>query len=214
MTTSFESNKELSEILHEFAVAQDMPSAELLNAFAKRYPHYAQELTEFAVALTLRSLQEKHSMRSHAEGQETSIATSKAVSTFWNTRYALQKSSEESIKVLPAKNLFAVLSRDECRVVTSDLGINVAFFIKLRDRQVEAESIPAQFIKRCAAALGTTVELVKAHFEAPSELQYGMAYKAAEKPSAGPKQSFEDAVCNSGLAQEQRLRLLSLKDSE
>ncbi len=46
----------LEEILHEFAVAEDVPSRELLEEFCENYPQYANELTELAIHLVMDAL--------------------------------------------------------------------------------------------------------------------------------------------------------------
>ena len=51
MDTLHRSPVPLRDILYEFSIAKDVPDAELLDEFTRRYPEYADALTEFAVEL-------------------------------------------------------------------------------------------------------------------------------------------------------------------
>ena len=90
------------------------------------------------------------------------------------------------------------------------LNANTVFVLKLRDRLIEADTIPESFRERLAEELKAPFDIVAAHFSGRAEVALHVHYKANQKPEAGKKQPFEEAVRNSGLSVEQQLYLLSL----
>jgi len=80
MTSTKNSSKPLRDVLYDFSLAQEVPNAELLDEYAKLYPHYAEELTEFAIDVFLEA-QRKTEETVHAyEEESVSPAVSRAMS--------------------------------------------------------------------------------------------------------------------------------------
>src|SRR5580700_9064653 len=50
-------NTPLRDAIYAMSLAQPVPDAELLDEFVRRYPEHADALTDFAIELTLDSLQ-------------------------------------------------------------------------------------------------------------------------------------------------------------
>ena len=82
--------------------------------------------------------------------------------------------------------------------------------MKLRDRLIRSDTIPQRFLRRVAEELKETIEVVMVHFAGQAEMPQHAYFKAAQKPEAGAKQTFDEAVRSSGLTPEQQEYLLSL----
>jgi hypothetical protein len=204
---------QLREALYMLSLERDVPDAETLEAFVRRYPQFAQELTQFAIDLAIESLLEPE------EEPEVSIdldnvdpVIAKAMGAFQN---GLKKNATETAGPQvdgqeAAANPFKDLSRETFRAVAQKIGGTTAFLVKLRDRLIEPATIPQMFIQSAAQALGVSIEALNAYLKTPPTI--GLAaqhYKADGKPSIAGQQSFEDALRTSGLTAEQQQRLMN-----
>lgn len=111
----------LRDILYEFSIAKDVPDAELLDEFTRRYPEYADALTEFAIELVQESVNADQTAEPVADTTTVSPAVSRAMSKFQNALYA-RRSAEATTEQHAAAvdNPFATLSREAFR---ASLGI-------------------------------------------------------------------------------------------
>lgn len=202
----------LRDVLYELALSDPVPDAGVLDDFIRRYPEHTTALTEFAVALALDALQK---MDEHPSEPPLSVASpmvSRAMSRFHNRLYAVKTAAATQVEMqeTEAKNPFISLKRDELRAFVQRLGINTVFFMKLRDRLIQFDTIPQGFLRRVAEELKETIEVVMAHFAGHATMQRHAYFKADQKPEAGAKQTFDEAVRNSSLTLEQQEYLLNL----
>lgn len=207
-----ESNKPLSDVLCALALAMPVPDARILDDFVRRFPEHAEALTEFAVVLALEPDRAEDEDGEVAPSAGTvSPAVSRAISHFHNVAFELEKAAGGTAAAA-VTNPLSGLSREEFREFASRLGVNSTFAIKLRDRLIDPETIIARpgFCEAAAKAALVPLEVMVAHFRAPSAISAQTHYKAEVKPGVTTKESFEDAVRRSGLTQEQQRRLLSL----
>jgi hypothetical protein len=110
-----------------------------------------------------------------------------------------------------AASPFAALDRQAFRQLAQDLNANTLFVCKLRDRQVEPETMTKGFLGLLAVKLRSLPEVIAAFFATePQPVLHGQFCKADEKPVSGLRQSFEEAVRSSGLTDEQQRYLLNL----
>lgn len=201
----------LEDALYALSLESERLDASILDAFVRRYPCYARELTDFAVELAIDTLRFPNEQVDLADDEEiASPAVQRAVSHFQNRLYEeTQKSRSATLKA--AQNPFQELPFDEVGPLLDKLSINNVFFMKLRDRQIEPDTIPAAFIEEAAAELPVSVPVLSEHFNAPQDLVAApQRYKADGKPRADLRQTFSDAVQSSSLTDEQVRRLLSL----
>ena len=206
----------LRDVLYEFSLAKRVPDAELLDDFVRRFPQYADSLTEFAVELAMDTLRPE----SEVDTKETididsvSPVVSRAMSRFQNRLYAVRQANTPtsnrapSPEVADTPNPFAELSREEFRSLVVRIGANTVFVAKLRDRQVKRDTIPHRFLQYLADALDIALDLLNAHFSAPSTNLARQFYKADDKPDGNQQQSFVEAVKSSGLNEDQQRQLL------
>jgi len=208
MTTS---NKELSSLQdakYYLALSKSLPDAEVLDEVVRSFPEHAQELTEFAIDLALDAIGE--SGEAGLASENNSPAVSRAISRFHNRLYVERKAgSPPSPPSSSQTNPFASMGRDELRTFARNINGNLPFVMKLRDRQIDADTIPEDFTRLVSKELDVPLDLVVAHFQAPAEIRHSAHFKSDEKPEANLKQGFEEAVRNSGLTLEQQAFLLS-----
>jgi hypothetical protein len=198
------------DVLYEFALAASKPDAELLEQFVRRYPEHAAELTDFAVLLAL-------DFYSDSPDTTEPVATlispvvSRAMSRFENRLYAVkQEAAGSSAPVKSPDNPFATLDRKGVRDFCSRLPANNLFFIKMRDRQIDGDTMTSGFSQHVANGLPAPLDIVVAHFATGAERRASTHLRADNKPDVPVKQTFEEAVRTSGLTEEQQKFLLSL----
>jgi hypothetical protein len=201
----------LRNVLYELALAKPAPDAALVDEFARHYPEYASDLTEYAIELALDAI------AAHNEPMDMPVATttpsvSRAMSRFHNRLYAVRKGTDaEAAEAAPAvENPFATLNRPAMRALAQRLHANTVFVMKLRDRLIMGDTMTEGFLRRIADELGVLLETVVAHFAAPAYVPRSAHFKADTKPEAGEKQTFEEAVRSCGLTPEQQHSLLNL----
>ena len=219
-TTLVAGEPSLHDALYELSIAKYMPDAQVLDDVVRRYPQFAEDLTDFAIELALDALRGEaaaDAAEAAIDPSNVSPAVSRAMSRFHNHLHALRQGSEKvsAERVLPSKpvdNPFAGLSRQKFRAFAKQIGANSVFVAKLRDRQIEPDTITDGFKRHVADELDVSFTAIDAHFSAPggSASASPQFYKADEKPSHDRRQSFEDAVRSSGLTDEQQQYLLSL----
>ena len=209
------------QALYELATEKKCPDADLLEKIIKKYPGYADVLTAFAVDLAIETVLESPIEDEVAfDPDDLDPAVSRAISRFQNRLHAERArgaDDEVSIESKPVTsssrtvNPFTVLDRKQFRTCATELGANVMFASKLRDRLVDPDTISQGFIKHVADKLSMELDIVAAHFLAnPAGSSAGQFHKADDKPISGNQQSFEDAVYSSCLSSAQQQFLLSL----
>jgi len=210
---------QLREALYALSLAKRVPDAELVDDVVRRFPQFADELTDFAIELALDELrgdEAAEAAESAIDPARVSPVVSRAMSRFQNrlhevTRSAASATGVTTLLATPA-NPFANLSRDEFRGFAKRIGASTVFVTKLRDRLIHPATMTDGFRQRVADELSAPIELVAAHFAATGGASTGARqfYKADEKPGDAQRQSFSEAVRNSGLTDEQQRHLLSL----
>jgi hypothetical protein len=177
----------------------------------RRYPEFASDLTEYAIALALDAIAAQNEPVDKPSAV-TTPSVSRAMSRFHNRLYAVRKETDaEAAKVAPAvENPFAKLTRSEIRALGQRLHANTVFVMKLRDRHIRRETMTEGFLRRIADELGVLLENIVAHFAAPAYIPSSAHFKAETQPEAGEKQTFEAAVRSCGLTPEQQNFLLNL----
>jgi hypothetical protein len=201
----------LEDAFYALSVAKAVPDAETLDQLVRQYPQFPAQLTEMAVDLALDALCDDENTNSSSPS-EPSPAVLKAMSRFHNALHAVRSEPRRRFATTgeQAENPFAQLSRPDLRSLGQRLNANTVFVLKLRDRDIEAETMTKGFKKRVADELKVPVEVVDAHFAGSSAVGQGIDFKADRKPEARKKQTFEDAVRSCGLTDEQQNYLLSL----
>ena len=203
----------LREALYKLSMAERALDADLLDDVVKEYPAYAQELTDFAIQL---ALDELHDVADAAvadiDPTVISPAVSRAMSHFHNKLHGLRAADalKPARSTQTAINPFATMSRDEFRGFTNRMNVNTVFATKLRDRGIDPDTMTDGFRRHVADDLKAPLDVIVAHFAGQRTATPGQHFKADGKPGQAAQQSFEEAVRNSGLTEEQQKLLLSL----
>jgi hypothetical protein len=209
----------LREAFYVLSTAQDLPDAKLLDDVVRRYPQFCEELTEFAISIAVDALQGERAVEAAEAAIDPSVvspAVSRAMSHFQNRLHALTTSAGANergsvySKGVNAPNPFLNLRREQFRAFAGRLNANGVFVGKLRDRQVDPATMTPGFRRRVADELRVPLDVVVAHFAAEQVVASRQFYKAEDKPSTSAKQTFEEAVRNSGLSETQQRSLLDL----
>jgi len=217
--THNDSPRALREALYVLSVAQDVPDAKLLDDVIRRYPQFSEELTEFAIAVAVDALQGECVIGATEVAVDPSIvspAVSRAMSHFQNrlhrvtTGVRVIEHGNPIAKGVSAANPFLGLPRNDFRAFAERLNANNVFVGKLRDRQIDPSTMSLGFQKRLADELRVPLDIVAAHLAAEPVVSARQFYKAEGKPSIGGRQTFEEAVRNSGLTEVQQRSLLAL----
>lgn len=211
------SPRALREAFYILSTAQDIPDAKLLDDVVRQYPHFGEELTEFAISIAVDALRGDcvvEAAEAAIDPSAVSPAVSRAMSHFQNRLHAMTTGAVQP-KDMPANvpdapNPFIGLPRTEFRAVAGRLNANAVFVGKLRDRQIDPATMTPGFRKLVSDELKAPLDVVVAHFAAQQAAPAGQFFKAEGKPSTGVQQSFQDAVQNSGLSEDQQRFLLGL----
>lgn len=206
----------MSDILYELALDKRPLNADVLDEYVRAHPQHAQELTAFAVELALDALvcQDVDAVATSIDCTRQSAAVSAAVSRFHNRLFETRRQAAPLARVAPpppgVENPLASLDRLAFLGFVERLQINRVFAMKLRDRQIQAATIPERFMERVAEALGVARQIVEAHLRGPVVVQASaQSYKADQKPVVAQQQTYEQAVRTSNLTAEQQVRLLA-----
>jgi hypothetical protein len=205
-----QSNKPLSEVLSALAMAMPAPDPRTLEKFVRRYPEYADALTEFAVELALDPGGETEGDEDLPASDVVSQAVGRAISHFHDFAFKLERQVGSSTAAMV--DPFATMTRDQFRAFAADLGVNTTFAMKLRDRSIDPETIVTRkgFCRAAANAAHVPIEAMIAHLQGPSSVSLSAHYKSEGKPVAAPRESFEEVLQRSNLSEEQQRKLLAL----
>jgi hypothetical protein len=204
----------LRDVLYAFSLAQPVPDARLLDEFVRRYPEHSVEITDFAIELAIDAARGDNA---DVQGADSIVspAVSRAMSRFQNRLFAVRHSeaagsTTSPVASAPVENPFTALDRAAFREFANRLNVNTLFVAKLRDRQIDLNTMTTGFRKRVADELSVPIDVIVAHFAAQTETGFRQFYKAEQKPTVVGRQSFEEAVRSSGLTAEQQRDLMSM----
>lgn len=209
----------LRDVLYALSIAKAVPDAALLDDMVRRYPQFGDELTDYAIAIAVDALRSDAVIDVAEAARDPMVmspAVSRAMSRFQNRLHAVSEPADRTAATSCASsaevvNPFASLSRNQFREFAKRLDANSVFVAKLRDRQIEPDTLTPGFRLRVAEDLRAPLDVVIAHFAAAQTAgARAQFFKAEGKPKNGGRQSFEDAVRTSGLSEAQQRALLAL----
>jgi hypothetical protein len=196
MTNSGSLKLSEEDVLFAFAV-ESAHDSQALERFLSKYPEYIDAILDLSMELELNS--------SHIEGEEEADST-RHVEKAWHRFMSVDNNVENALPTNP----FANFGASEIGALSKQLGISKLMFTRLRDRTIDATTIPSRFIERVAICLSTTVDLMNAYLEGEPNIASGASFKSDLKPEASEKISFNKAVEISHHTPEQRADLMSL----
>jgi len=205
----------LRDVLYLFSLEKEAPNATVLDEFVRKYPEYAGEITDFAVEMVMNVAFNHRDIAGESDASRISPTVSRAMSRFENRLFEVRRnqslaSRDASPRSTNVQNPFEVLDRTAFRALVNGLHANNLFVSRLRDREIDVNTMTEGFKRRVADELSAPLDVVAAHFSAEARIERRQFYKAEEKPQVSRKTSFEEAVRNSGLTEEQQSYLLAL----
>lgn len=208
----------LRDALYALSTAETVPNANLLDDLVRRFPQFGDELTDYAIAIAIDALRGEcvlEAAEAALDPTTVSPAVARAMSRYQNRLHAETMGRASAIATdrpsTAAVNPFSALSREEFRGFARRLDVNSVFVAKLRDRQIDPDTLTSGFRQRVANDLHAPLEVVVAHFAAAQGVgARSQFFKADGKPTDGGRQTFEDAVRSSGLTEDQQRALLAL----
>ncbi|QBR02492.1 hypothetical protein [Paraburkholderia pallida] len=201
----------LREVLMQFSVEQDIPDRRLLDFYVEKYPQFEHQLKSLASQLMDDSLStdacedEKNNIDSH-DIEEAALAVSLFQTRFFEETGRIFGQSEEDATTI--ENRLGSLAKQAYRNLASKLCINTLVLNQLRDREIDAKTIPQRFVQRFACEMHSSVEAILRFLNLPPVISPMASFKANDKPRSETKESFEQALKNSGMSEEQIRSLL------
>ena len=198
----------LESVLLEFRAEARAPRPAILDAYCKRYPHFARELTDYAVEWLIDEALET-AQPAEAAGESNPLV-SRGISRLYNRiRERGAGADETARRRSQAGNPFEGLLPARKRTICNELGIDMPLFAKLQNRLIQPETVPRAFVDRLARSLQATVDSLLGYLRLPAMANATADFKAEGKPSVNQqKQRFADAVRASSLDDKQKHALL------
>ncbi len=210
----------LQDAILELMEANRLPDAQLVEDIVSEYPDFAAEITEFAVELAIDMLvNSDRDEKAVVVQDDVSPLVSRALSNFENELFLREnspKSEDLAPRVAPETksfDLFAAMDRKSFGQFARSIHANKAFALKLRDRQVRPDTIPHRYLELIAECLNSTLDQLLSYLNGRvHQPALGTQFfKADDRPNHDLQQSFDEAVDSSGLTDDQKRYLKSLK---
>lgn len=207
---------ELQDVLDAYRAAADAPSLDVLSAWVRRYPHYAQELTDFTAAWSLtdtlpmapevRDLPDDDLVRRGMARVEAVLARQQAPATAEYAKYTVP------VKSIAAEGQAQGLSN---RDVAGRAGLSIVLLRMLDRRLIRFSSIPREAIEALAGAIGRESAAVVQYLHGAPTLAEGASYYSEATPVVAEQQDFFAAVREDPtLDDATRARWLALEPTE
>jgi hypothetical protein len=186
------------EVLLAFSVEPTHDSA-TLEHYLSQYPEHRQALVDCSIELM---------MNASRAGEDVQVSSDQVVEQAWRQFQAAMGSAQSSVIANP----FAQLTPTAFKSMAKRLDISNLFLIRVRERAIDAATIPRRLVQRLAAELGATADAVSAYLGSPPSITSGQSFRSNVKPEVAAQISFEQAVETSQLTPAQKEALRALRD--
>ncbi len=210
----------LQDAILELMEANRLPDAQLVEDIVSEYPDFAAEITEFAVELAIDMLVNSDRDEDAVVVQDdVSPLVSRALSNFENELFLRDDSSKSDdviARVAPEVDSidpFADMDRKSFSQFARSIHANKVFALKLRDRQIRPDTIPHRYFELISECLKIRLDQLFTYFNGQDRrpAMGTQFFKADDRPNHDLQQSFDEAVESSGLTDDQKRYLKSLK---
>jgi hypothetical protein len=180
----------LDSVLDAFAAESDT-GRHTLERYLRMYPEFAGELVDLS-----------REIQRDVSGDSAPLTASERnlIDIAWS-RYV---AAAQQAAVSPV----APLTPKDWRAVAHGLDVPRQVVTALRERRVSLVSIPRGFLRRFAAAIGTSVVQLETSWGA-GDLAAARSYKSDTKPAAHEQVTFEQVLIDAGVSAEKRARMLA-----
>jgi hypothetical protein len=185
-----DSQPSCEDILYAFAVEPN-PDRDTLEQYLRDYPQYATELIDLLYELSREVCEDETPL------SDEDLAL---IDSAWQ-RHA-DTVSTETLDPLSA------LSATKQRELAQHLDVPRQVITAFREHRVEPTSVPLPFLKRLAAALNSTVEILMSALGLPPEGDLARSYKADGRPEAHAQVNFEQILIEANVSPDKRALLM------
>jgi len=190
------------DVLHAFSIEPN-PDSDTLAVYLKRYPQFREALIDLSIELlTAPKLDEK----------PPEIAPSDNAHHAWSTFQSLLSPTDPASATKNAvANPLLNLGDRRFRELAKELNVTRLFLTRLRDCVIQTSTLPERLIVQIAQLVGVGVDTLNTALKAPPSVAIGQRFKSDGKPSAGKQMTFDEAIENSGLSEEQKSALRAMR---
>ena len=202
----------LDTVLLDFRAEAGAPEPSILDAYCRRYPQFARELTDYALEWLIDDAMAQGEAPDEAalDAASCSHLVSRAISRLYEKMRERDSAKIADVRLLQqASNPFKGLSLTRVREIRDELGIDTPLFTKFRNRLIDPGTVPRSFLERFSGLLEQKLEEFVGYLKLPGMVHAAAHFKAEGKPSVSDrKESFEVAVRNSSLDEKRKRALL------
>jgi len=198
----------LDDVLNEFMAGHDSPTADAVEALARRYPQYRRALIDFAAAWAeQRALPPAPPL----EAEREKALIDRAMSHVENVAYGQGERTPEQRKAsISIASLTGEAKRKgfSAQEFAKACGLDLVLISKLNNRQIRPATIPPRLIGHIGQLLDRAVEAIEEYLARPPNAPAATAFLSRGKPRTPGQQSFADAVRTSSLSKAEKARWL------
>lgn len=170
-----------------------------LEHYLSQYPEHAHALVDCSIELMIDA----------ARGSDdVQVSSEYVVEQAWQQFQSAVSPSHGT----PVANPFDQLNTTAFKSLAKTLDINNLLLARLRDRAIDAATIPRRFVQRLATELGANADAVMAYLRSSPAMVSGHSFRSIVKPAVTEQISFKKAVETSQLTQVQQDALKALQD--
>ena len=211
MRVSKMTESNLDAVLLDFRAEAGAPKPSILDAYCRRYPQFARELTDYALEWLIdEAMARTEEPVDTVDAETSSQVVSRAISRLYEKMRERDAAKESHTQLVQeVSNPFDALSLTRVRAIRDELGIDTPLFTKFRNRLIDPDTVPGEFLQRFARIVERKAEEFFNYMKLPPMVHAAGDFKAEGKPSVTKrKESFEDAVRGSSLDEKQKQGLL------
>ena len=196
----------LDDVLNEFVMDNDRPTAEVLEKCVHRYPEYRRELVDFAATWAEQLvLPRADELGAEVEKSLIDRTMSHVLNLVYEQEHQVAEPSEtnHTIDSLIGSAQHLGMSAQE---FAKSCGLDLLLISKLNNRQIRPQTIPVRLIRHIGRLLQAPWEAVSEYIALPPKSLTGKAYLARGKPESTGQQDFADAIRASSLTEPEKAR--------
>lgn len=198
MTANTPDKPDEESVLLAFSV-EPQHDRETLARYLTEYPEHTNALIDCSLELMMDAVR--------VDADDMSAVNADAVVDKARQRFQALLTESGGVSV---SNPFGKLNRAGYKSLANKLNISNLLLIRLRDRAIDAASLPARFVDGLAAELGASAEAVMDYLCSPPAMVSGQSFRSSVKPKVGDQMSFAQAIETSQLSPEQQNALKAL----
>lgn len=187
------------EVLLAFSV-EPQHDRVTLEHYLSQYPEHALALVDCSIELMMDASQ---------SDEEVQVSSDLVVDQAWRQFQAAMGSAQGTAAVA---NPFAQLKPTAFKSLARRLDISNLFLIRVRERAIDAATIPQRFVQQLAAELCETADAVSTYLRSPPTMASSLSFRSNVKPEVASQIPFDQAIETSQLTPAQKEALQALRD--